>query len=457
VARYARHSLPLQRLLADIGLTLGGRPGERFATRRAVAASRMTLLRRVRALPEPVVVAPAVLGVDDFALARGRRYGTVLLDMTTHRPVDLLPERSAAALAAWLTAHGQPAVICRDRGGDYAAGARQGAPDAVQVADRWHLLKNVGDALERVAGRQRGALRQAACAGMAGPADQPAAAPLATPPPAARVSAPLPTAAPPDARWARYEAVAALHRQGRSISAISRATGVTRPTVRRWLQADALPARAPRPRRLDALSPHAAYLQARWAAGCRDAAVLWRDLRARGFRGSSVTVRRHVQGWRAYPYQRRAGGRRAAPGTRRAPAAAAEARPPSPRQARWWLLAPPERLTPEQRAFLVRLRAGCPEVAQAAALAVEFGRLVREGDRAALGPWLEAAGASGLAEFREVARGMRRDLSAIKAALTERWSSGAVEGQVTRIKLLKRLAYGRSGFDLLRKRVLLAS
>jgi len=406
-------------------------------------------------------VAPTVLGVDDFALARGRRYGTVLVDMATHRPVDLLPERTAAALATWLREHGQPAIICRDRGGDYAAGAREGAPDAVQVADRWHLLKNVGEALERVVGRHRGDVRQAACEVAPAAADPPAADPpttaaAATPAPPAppAVPAPPPTGR-PDARRERYDAVVAQHRQGRSISAISRETGVTRPTVRRWLQAADLPERGHRPGRLHALSPHAAYLRARWDAGCRDAAVLWRELRERGFHGSAVTVRRHVQRWRAYPYQRRAAGRRAAASSR--PAPAAPARPPSPRQTRWWLLTPPDRLTPEQRAFLAQLRARCPEVATAEALAAEFGRLVRERDQPALGPWLGAAATSGLPEFREVARGMRRDRSAIAAALAQEWSSGPVEGQVTRIKLVKRLAYGRSRFDLLRKRVLLAS
>jgi transposase len=320
-------------------------------------------------------------------------------------------------------------------------------------------MKNVGEALERVVGRHRTDLRQAAHADTDA-ADRAAAVPSTAPveaaPPAPAAPASPASSLRPDARRERYEAVAALHRQGRSISAISRATGVTRPTVRRWLRAADLPERAPRPCRLHALSPHAAYLRARWDAGCRDAAALWRELRGRGFRGSAVTVRRHVQRWRAYPYQRRAAGRPAAPGARPAPAPAASPRAPSPRQARWWLLTPPGRLTPAQRAFLTHLRASCPEVVQAAALAAEFGRLVRERDRPALGPWLDAAVASDLAEFREVARGMRRDLPAIAAALTEEWSSGPVEGQVTRIKLVKRLAYGRSKFDLLRKRVLLA-
>ena len=453
VARYARRSAPRQTLLQDIGLALGGRPGARFAHRRAIATSRTTLLRLVRKLPEPATAAPAVLGVDDFALARGRRYGTLLVDLERRRPVDLLPDRSAESLATWRREHGQPAIVCRDRGGEYARGARQGAPDAVQVADRWHLLENAGDALERVLGRHAAALRQAVAAAD-GDAELPAAP--ATPPasPHAPVSAPRtppplePAATAPrqGARAARYAAVVALHRQGRALSAISRRVGVSRPTVRRWLRAGRCPERAPHPRQLHDLAPHAAYLRARWAAGCRNAAQLWRELRARGFAGAAAAVRRYLRPWRADP------------GPQRLVAAAPpRTRPPAPRRVRWWLLAPAAELAPTQQAYLDRLRAACPAVAQAARLAAEFGRLVRERDRVALAPWLETAATSGLPEFRELAAGMPRDRAAIEAALTHEWSSGQVEGQVTRLKLVKRQMFGRAKVDLLRKRVLLAS
>jgi transposase len=449
--RYARRSLPLQALFADIGLTIGGRPGARFAARRAAPVSRTTLLRLVRALPEPAAPPPAVLGVDDFALARGRRYGSVLVDLERRRPVDLLPDRTAASVATWLAAHGQPDIVCRDRGGEYASGARQGAPDAVQIADRFHLLQNVGAALERVVGRHGDALRAAVASEPDPPPSGRGAetAGAATVPPAtAAVAAEQRRAA----RRARYGRVVALAAQGWSVSAISREVGLTRLTVRKFLRAGAFPDRAPTPRRLHDATPEAAYLRERWAAGHWNAAELWRDLRARGFPGSPGMVRRHVAGWRRAPRRRGRTGPRAAGLPR-----AARPRPPTPRQVRWWLLRPAADLEPDQRAYLERVQAGCPAIGRAQTLATDFGRLVRQRVRPALAAWLAAAAASGLPEFREVAAGMRRDRAAIEAALTHEWSSGQVEGQVTRIKLIKRQTYGRAKFDLLRKRVLLAS
>jgi transposase len=150
VDRYARRTRRLRSDFEAIALMLGGRPGSRLSARQKKPTSRMTLLRLVRALPEPAIETPQVLGVDEFAFRRGRRYGTIVIDGDDHHVIDLLEDPSAEALVGWLTEHPGAQVICRDRDGVYASAARRGAPAAMQVADRWHIVHNLVDALERV-------------------------------------------------------------------------------------------------------------------------------------------------------------------------------------------------------------------------------------------------------------------------------------------------------------------
>jgi transposase len=400
------------------------------------------------------------------------------VDLERRQPVDLLPDRTAETVAAWLRDHPGVEVIARDRAGAYAEGARQGAPAAVQVADRYHLVANVGDAFERVLQRHAADLRLAATtAGATAAARDPGAAPAPAPsagPPAAP-STPTPEGGTPAGnggeepaprtraardrqarrgqRQARYAAVVQLAADGWSLSGISRQLGLTRLTVRRYLRAGAFPEPAARPTLLSEPSRYAAHLRQRWAEGCQDAATLWRELRAMGFAGSAGTVRRHVAEWRTGPCQP---GRPARGPSAPVPAPAL-GRVPAPRRVRWWLLRAPERLRAEQQGYRERLLAQCPAIAQARTLTLEFGRLVRERDAAGLAPWLAAATASGLVEFQNLAIGIERDRAAVEAALQLAWSNGQTEGQITKLKLLKRQGYGRAGLPLLRARLLRAA
>lgn len=435
VARYARRSVPLQAEVQDIGLSLGGRPGERFAARRTVAISRTTPLRQVRALPDPAGPTPRVLSIDEFALRRGQTYGCLLVDLEAREPVDLLPERSAEAVVTWLREHEGVEVICRDRCSIFADGASRGAPEAVQVVDRFHLLRNLGKAVEPVIARHTACLQDE---GGADGAPDPPGQPVAPPPPAA---VPAPGGLPPrptTSQQVRHAAVQVLVARGMSLSAIARTLDLDRKTVRRYARAaTATEAASPRRPRRSRLDPFKDYLHQRWQEGCHNATRLYHEIRTRGFRGSRTTVRAYLAPLRT-----------AAAAPRRQPVATV-------RRVKRLLLRRPTDLTAEEQALLDRITGRSEELTGLARLTRAFTALprARRGDE--LRQWVEAVVASGIAELVAFARGLEQDWAAVVAGLTLEWSSGQVEGQVNRVKLIKRQMFGRAKSDLLRKRVLL--
>jgi transposase len=445
VAPSARRTIRLHQHLARTGFALGGAPGARHATAERIGVSRRTLLRLVRAAPLPEHAPVRAIGVDDWAQRRGQTYGTILVNLETHRVVDLLPDRTAATFATWLRNRPEPAIISRDRGGEYADGARQGAPHALQVADRFHLMQNVTDAFERFLIRKHAVLRQAACT--ASTAEES----LPTHLPDRRADESV--AAPPLNRWqreqqecrarryARYEEVCALRAQGQSIGAIAQRLDISPRTVQRFLHAETFPERAPRRGGPTLLTPFEPFLRDRWNAGCHNATQLWRELRERGFTGRYGIVALRLHQWRATDRLGASRSVRKVTGY-------------SPRQTAWLLLRSTEKLTADECAYLLRLQQGCPEVMVAQALVEEFSAALKEHDVAGLYAWLHRAEECGIAELRATARGMWLDRPAVEAAVATEWSNGQTEGQVNRLKVLKRAMYGRAKFDLLRQRML---
>jgi transposase len=443
-ARSARRTARLAGVQCHLGLALGGEAGARLAGRLAMPVSPDTLLRLVHRAEAPPPPTPRVLAVDDWAWRRGQTYGTILVDLERNRVVDLLPDRETGTLSAWLRRHGGIEVVARDRAGAYADAVRQGAPEAQQVADRWHLFRNLGEALQGGVDRHRGAVRQAARA----VSEETAAPAEPRPPPATREE--RLRADRRDRRRLRYEEMVRLHRLGLPGHAIGRAVGASMPTVYRWLKAGGPPThdKPEQPRNVD---PHEAYLARRWGEGCRNGARLWRELRARGYRGGMRTVARWTTTRR-----RREEGTGAADTVRRAAAWPA----PSSRRCARMLGTPPGRLEAKERAFVGHLACAAPDLVRAGELAIAFADLLRERrpdiDSAdtALGAWMAAARGTLLDGF---ARGLERDRAAVVAAIATPWSTSPAEGQITRLKAIKRSMYGRAGFHLLRQRVLMAA
>jgi transposase len=439
-AAWARRTTRLREAQRDVALTAGGEPGGRLARRLGMPVSGPTLLRMIRAGPATPQAEPRVLGIDDWAWRRGHRYGTILVDLERNKVIDLLPDRQAETVADWLRLHPGVQVVARDRASAYAEAIRKGAPQAIQVADRWHLLRNLGDAMQAIADRHHGAARQAA---------NQACDDLVVSEPAEGESPP-PTAAERRSRdryarrQARYEEAAQLRARGLSLRRIAASLGVERKTVRRWLRAGRASLWRKPPRRT-ALDPHREYLERRWAEGCHNAAQLWRELVQQGFRGNSRAVR-------AWAGQRRKTEPNfpAKPRTAQGPAG----RPPCSRRLASLLTTEPEKLSAPDQAFVARLLQAAPELAKAAAVARRLNQLFRRESNESLSDVLAAADQTLLSGFAE---SLRNDYEAVSAALVLPWTTSPIEGQVNRLKTIKRTMYGRANIDLLRHRVLAAA
>ncbi|MFI7194016.1 ISL3 family transposase [Nocardia nova] len=441
-ARHARRTLILQRALCAVGLALGGRAGARLTRHLAATVSRMTLLRQIRALPDPPVTVPRVLGVDDFALRRGHNYGTILIDMQTRRPIDVLADRTADTLAAWLREHPGVEIVCRDRAGAYAEGAAVGAPDAVQVADRWHIWRNLGEAVERTVARHRAVLPAVVVTPEPEPQEQCDITERITEihcGPVAPEQRQDRTAVRTRQRWSEVHALLA---QGASILAIGRELGLARGTTRRFARAaspEELLVNNRTGYRVSILDPYKPELRRRWNEGCTNATELFTEIRERGYEGSEKLVRNYLQPFRAFTH---------VPVT--------PAKPPAVRKVVAWIMTNPATLATEHQVVLDRILAASPDLAALTGHVRAFAEIMTKRRGRDLEQWMAAVDTDDQPALHSFVRGLRRDQDAVTAGLTMKWSSGTVEGHVNRIKMLKRQMFGRAKTDLLRKRILLS-
>jgi transposase len=458
---YARGTQRLVEQLTVLACELGGEAGARTARRLHLGTPcPSTLLNLIRRMVDPPTITPRVLGVDDWAKRKGHTYGTILCDLERHCVVDLLPDRESQTLANWLLAHPGVAIICRDRANAYAEGCRLGAPLAAQIADRFHLLTNLSDFLKRVVDRHHHDLRIAVTEIL--PAVSPTLPqekrrrvytgrthPSSCPPSQLRAHADLRR----QRRAERYDQIRQLHQQGFSVRRIMREMHVARSTIRRALSTSTpgCPEHGSHQRRI---KPFLSYLTDRCQHGERNARQLFHEIQAQGYTGSYLAVTRFVAPYRQPSSPIVDPSIPALPASLPVPISRTTWMTLSTRQVTRWLADSCPDMTDTDRQRLDQLCQAIPDLALARTLAADFKSLLLQHQPELLPSWIARAEASQLPEFEAFAQSLLSDLDAVRMAAQSKWSSGQVEGQVNRLKLIKRLMFGRGGLQLLRKRVL---
>jgi transposase len=426
--RYQRRSPLLQHLVQMAGVLLAGRGGARLLQILKVPLSRTSVLFHLMRLPLPAAATPRVLGVDDFALYAGV-YGTLLVDADSRLPIELWAGRDAEQLAAWLRTHPGVEVVCRDGSLVYRQGISDGAPDAVQVSDRFHLWQGLSKRVGDIAAAHRSCL------------------PAAVPDPEAASPPPSPTAPfdQADTRARRhaknlFDAVYAVTDTGISLHAAAHRLGLNRRTVGKYARAATWQecVRRTPSRRPTSLAPYLEYLRQRWEEGEHTATVLHQEIVAKGYRGHYQRVKMAI-----------------APLRRGLPIDTPRERPPSPRQVARWITTAPSRRSLHATEALRLLLEHCPELDQTHDLVRQFAAMLDSRDAALLAHWLEQLATSRLPALVSLANAIREDQPAVVQGITTPFNSGVNEGRITDLKLQKRIMAGRAGVPLLRHRVIL--
>jgi len=454
VAPHRQRTERMESIVQCVGRSLGGRPAERLMKRLGMPVSDDSILRHLkRAACVSRGKGLRVVGIDDWAWKKGHNYGTILVDLETRTVADLLPDRSAQQVELWLKEHPNIKIVSRDRFGLYAQAAQRGAPAARQVADRFHLLLNLREAVEHELSRERRNLF------------------YVTPTlPTAKAIAPSATRSGYDLdgeRAAQYRDVAAerraakqvlfetvhrLRQSGMKVSEIVRKTNIGRDRVDKWIRVAELPERQKMEPRPDSPAFFRDHLARRWKDGCTHLKTLLAELRALGYTGCFSGLARFVSPWRRSEREVVA---KPHPATVCSPQPVAPVgHHVSPRVASRLLLKPRPLLSETQAHKVDALKQSCPSFAVMRRLVMQFRGILRSGKTEGLVKWMRNAKSSGIYSMKRFAKTLSRDWEAVQNALKEPFSNGPVEGHINRLKTLKRQMYGRRGFELLRARLL---
>jgi len=452
VAPSARRTIRLRGLLEALAFELGGEAGAAAARwLRCGSPSADTFLRLIRRAPQPSPPTPRCLGVDDWAMKKGHTYGTLLCDLERHQVIELLDSREGKVLAEWLKAHPGVEIITRDRASAYAEGARDGAPKAIQVADRFHLLQNLSKALRTLFEQHPQVLKFPSPAVVNDQVDLPLtteAVPIAPLEPTSTDTTQHPPPAPvePSSAYLRqqqdnYQAVQTLRQQGLTLQSIAQQLQINVNTANKYVHLPEPPAK--QHRTTLKLIGHEAFFYQRWNEGERSPKTLFAELQQRGFQGGYTTVARYVADLRGPLPADQAAAAPAAPTVRLTVTQAVRV-----------LLLAPDQLTAEQQTQLDHLRQASPLVERAYTLAHQFQTILRERRAAEFPTWLEEAQLSQVPGLHGFVKSLKTDLDAVTAGVSLPWSNGPTEGHVNRLKQIKRQMYGRGKLDLLKRRIM---
>jgi len=441
VAPWAQMTTRLTQALQTIGLATCGRLGARLASHLGIATSWMTIVRRVMALPTAQAEHVECLGIDDFAFLRGRTFGTIIVDLDAHQIIDVLPDRQADTAAVWMAAHPEIIHVSRDRGAEYASAAATGAPQAIQVADRFHVCKNLSEAVQRLLARVLSEMK-AANQQTEGKANAQEETSVSVeewrPDPGAHVARTI--AVRRAERDARYQQAVSLREQGRSMKEMACQLGISERTVRHWFERGVAPDTRPRRKRQSDFDPYAPYILKRWQQGERNGTRLWEEITAQGYPGSQRMVYRFLKTLKKTEVKLAAEAHQIIHYTSTA--------------AVCLFMRHPDKLDEGERMDLAALRRVHPNLETAYRLTQDFLQMLRKREGERLESWLTQVHESDLPELESFAHGVEQDQAAVQAGLTLPINNGQVEGHVTRVKLIKRMMYGKAGFALLRQRVL---